>query len=286
MNPFNEHLKSYITACLTVAVIYAFAAGFNLPVFVRIVNGACFGIVLFSTGIVLWNIFRFAMPASHAPVFRRIFIVVLAFTTCALVAGIESLIIYLSFPSLFDAYVPTLPVRAFIAFLLFVICYLLYAIMDEDIKKQEGNSEEMSVGASATTEPGNAGIGNAEPGNAEPGRQPYADMPQTVDRITVRSGQKIKIIPVADILYVKADGDYVAIRTAEGSWLKEQTMKYTEDRLPISSFVRIHRSYIVNIHRISRIERYGEKRQVVLSNNEKIIISAARYHTLKQILGI
>jgi DNA-binding LytR/AlgR family response regulator len=105
------------------------------------------------------------------------------------------------------------------------------------------------------------------------------------DRITVRSGQKIKIIPIEDIIYIKADGDYISIKASEGNWLKEQTMKYTEDILPTDHFVRIHRSYIVNVNHISRIERYGEKQQVVLHNNEKIKISAARYQTLRQVLG-
>ena len=83
-----------------------------------------------------------------------------------------------------------------------------------------------------------------------------------------------------------ADGDYISIHTQEGNWLKEQTMKYTEELLPPNKFVRIHRSYIVNVDQISRIERYGERQQVVLHNKEKIKISAARYMVLKQILGI
>jgi DNA-binding LytR/AlgR family response regulator len=61
-------------------------------------------------------------------------------------------------------------------------------------------------------------------------------------------------------------------------------MKHTEDMLPPDKFIRIHRSFIVNTNYISRIERYGEH-QIVLLNSEKIKISAARYHSLKQILG-
>ena len=112
------------------------------------------------------------------------------------------------------------------------------------------------------------------------------DTTANLDRITVRSGTKIKIIPLDSVIYIQADGDYISIHTPEGKWLKEQTMNYTENMLPPHSFVRIHRSYIVNIHHISRIERYGEKQLIVLHNNEKIKISAARYQLLKQILGI
>ena len=106
------------------------------------------------------------------------------------------------------------------------------------------------------------------------------------DRIAVRSGQNIKIIPLVDIIFIKADGDYISINTANGYWLKEQTMKYTEETLPADSFLRIHRSYIVNVNHISRIERYGEKQLIVLHNNEKIKISTARYQILKQALRL
>jgi DNA-binding LytR/AlgR family response regulator len=107
-----------------------------------------------------------------------------------------------------------------------------------------------------------------------------------VERITVRNGQKIKIIPVEEILYLQADGDYVSIRTAEGRWLKEQTMKYSEEILPADRFVRIHRSYIVNITHISRIERYGEQQSIILHNGERIRISSARYQLLRRRLDI
>ena len=107
-----------------------------------------------------------------------------------------------------------------------------------------------------------------------------------IDRLTVRYGQKIKIIPIHEIIYVKADGDYVTIYTAEGHWLKEQTMKHTEDILPQDRFVRTHRSYIVNINHINRIERYSDQQLIVLSNGEKIKISNARYQVLKQRLGL
>ena len=116
--------------------------------------------------------------------------------------------------------------------------------------------------------------------------EPSKAVKSPIDRITVRSGQNIKIIPIDDIIFIKADGDYISIKTAYGNWLKEQTMKYTEDILPNDRFLRIHRSYIINLNHISRIERYGEKQLIVLHNNEKIKISTARYQVLKQVLGV
>ena len=276
MNPFSKHKKRYITACFLVAVIYAFVAGFNQTVIFRIINGTGFGILLFATGIVLWIIFRFAIPANCSHKYRIIFVLILTFLTSSIISGIEMLVVYLCFPSSFDSYAPTIPVRAFIALLICVILYLLYEFIEKKRFSSESISSKKPIDSLLISElKQNEATNHANPATT-----------QMIDRLTVRTGQKIKIIPIDNILYIKAEGDYIGIRTAEGSWLKEQTMKYTEDRLPLNDFVRIHRSFIVNIHKINRIERYGEKQQVVLSNNEKIKISAARYQTLKLILGI
>jgi len=250
MSPFNEYRKIYISVCFITAVIYAFVMGTGQPVIVYLTDGLIFGILLFVAGIILWNTFRFAIPVSYSPKYRNIFMVIFIIITGLLISGIETFAIYLCFPSSFNTYVLTLPVRIFLTWLLLFILYLLYLYYYEIAKHVK-----------------------IQPATA-------------IDRITVRNGQKIKIIPVDSIIYIKADGDYITIHTSEGKWLKEQTMKYTEDQLPANCFLRIHRSYIVNIHQISRIERYGEKQLIVLQNNEKIKISAARYQLLKQILGI
>jgi DNA-binding LytR/AlgR family response regulator len=154
---------------------------------------------------------------------------------------------YLLSPSSFEHFVATIPVRILITLLTVAIIRLYYLLYSDK-------------------------------------KEPLPTAAQPVDRITVRSGQKIKIIAIDEILYIKADGDYISIRTSEGSWLKEQTMKHTEDMLPPDKFIRIHRSFIVNTNYISRIERYGEHQQVVLHNREKIKISAARYQSLRHIL--
>lgn len=249
-------------ACFVVAVIYAFALGENLPVLFCITDGLIYGSILCLTGFSLWNIFRFAMPANYTPKYRITFIFILAILTGILISGIETFAIYLCFPSLFDSFLYSIPARLFVTLLIFVIIRLLYISHYEKNKNPEEKTQlkETRTKTSNLTTP-------------------------SIDRIAVRSGQKIKIIAINEIIYIKADGDYISIHTPEGSWLKEQTMKYTEDTLPINCFVRVHRSYIVNINHISRIERYGEKQQIILHNNEKIKISTARYQTLKQILG-
>jgi len=105
------------------------------------------------------------------------------------------------------------------------------------------------------------------------------------DKITVRAGNGIKVIPVEDLLFIQADGDYISLVTANGSWLKEETMKHVQEVLSPSQFVRIHRSFIVNVAKINRIERYGQQQLIILNNGKSIRISASGYRTLKETLG-
>lgn len=109
---------------------------------------------------------------------------------------------------------------------------------------------------------------------------------EPIDRITVRTGNGIKVIGITQLLYIKSEGDYIALVTAEGRWLKEQTMKSIQESLPSRQFVRIHRSFLVNVEAISRIERYGEQQLVALRNGDSIRISASGYKALREALGI
>lgn len=110
---------------------------------------------------------------------------------------------------------------------------------------------------------------------------------QLLDRIAVKVRDKIVVIPINQLYYLKADGDYVQLHTAEAFYLKEQTMKYFENVLPNHLFVRIHRSYIVNVEMISGIEQYGKQtRQVILKNGDKILVSVNGYKALRQKLEL
>ena len=274
---FNEYRKSYITACFATAVIYAFVVGENQTLIIRFADGMIYGSILFAIAYLLHPIFRFVIPLHLSSIYRIIFVSVFAAITGFLVIGVESFAIYLCFPASLDYFVPTLPLRAFISFLIIIIHCLLFLYDDSLVKSRE------IIESFPDKTPMDSSQANALEKTL---MNPDDAVSAIIDRITVRSGNKIKIIPVESIIYIQADGDYISIHTAEGKWLKEQTMNYTENRLPPQSFVRIHRSYIVNVHQISRIERYGEKQLIVLHNNEKIKISAARYQLLRQILGI
>ena len=112
------------------------------------------------------------------------------------------------------------------------------------------------------------------------------DTPAQVTRIVVRKGNSINIIPVNQVRYVEAQDDYVMIYHSGGKALKQQTMKFYEDNLPKDNFVRIHRSYIVKIEEINRIEPYTKDNYVaVLHSGDKLPVSKAGYKHLKEELN-
>lgn len=107
------------------------------------------------------------------------------------------------------------------------------------------------------------------------------------NRIVVKTGSKVKIIPIHDIQYLEADDDFVKIVTAEGSFLKNKTMSFYEQSLDPQQFVRVHRSYILHISQITKIEPYQKETHLaILRNGQQIPVSKTGYGKLKSILGI
>ena len=129
----------------------------------------------------------------------------------------------------------------------------------------------------------------SDKGNKIPANQLLAktpDIPAPVNRIVVRKGNAINLIPVEQIRYVEAQDDYVMIYHNEGKALKQQTMKFYEENLPKTDFVRIHRSYIVKVENIKRIEPYGKDNHVaILDSGDKLPVSRSGYKHLKDELN-
>ena len=110
---------------------------------------------------------------------------------------------------------------------------------------------------------------------------------EILQRIAVKSGSKIEIIAIGDIVYLESEGDYVMIHTKEGKFLKEKTMKYFEQHLDPDTFIRIHRSYIININEISRIELFEKENYIVkLKNGDQVKASSSGYKALKDALKL
>lgn len=110
---------------------------------------------------------------------------------------------------------------------------------------------------------------------------------QKITRIVIRDGGRIRILPLKDVWVIEADDDYVKIKTADGAFLKKDTLKHYEEELPYDQFVRVHRTFMVNVSQISRIDPYEKTSHVaVLKNGDRIAVSKQGYLRLKEVLGI
>jgi len=106
-------------------------------------------------------------------------------------------------------------------------------------------------------------------------------------RIVVKDAGNIKIIPTVDVMYIEAYDDYVKIHTKERYFLKKKTMNYYEQSLDQANFLRIHRSYILNVNQLTRIESFEKNSyRATLTNGATIPISRSSYGDLKNVLGI
>lgn len=111
--------------------------------------------------------------------------------------------------------------------------------------------------------------------------------PGQMNRVVVKTGVRIRIIPVQEIHYLEADDDYVKIHTKEGSFLKKKTMNYFEEGLDGKQFVRVHRSYLLQVGEITRIEPYEKEGHIaILRSGMRVPISKTGYAKIKQILGL
>ena len=107
------------------------------------------------------------------------------------------------------------------------------------------------------------------------------------NRIVVKNGSNIKIIPVQDVIYIEAYDDYVKIFTKEGHHLKKKTMSHFESVLDATEFLRVHRSYIVQLAQITKIEPFEKNNHLaLLKSGAKIPLSRSGYVKLKEVLGL
>ena len=114
-----------------------------------------------------------------------------------------------------------------------------------------------------------------------------SQIPPQNQRIVVKNGSKIKIIPIQDVFYLEAADDYVKVHTHEGNFLKNKTMNHFEQTLDPQQFVRSHRSYMVNIQQITRIDPYEKDNHVaILRSGAKVPVSRNGYVKLRTVLGL
>jgi len=101
----------------------------------------------------------------------------------------------------------------------------------------------------------------------------------------VKDGTKVTLIPVGKLEYAEALDDYVQLVSEGKKHLKQQTISGLESSLDPALFVRVHRSFVVNLERVTRIEPYGkDSRVAILSNGARLPVSRAGYGRLKELL--
>ncbi len=106
------------------------------------------------------------------------------------------------------------------------------------------------------------------------------------ERLVVKDGVKVHIIPVARLDYAEAQDDYVALASGGKKYLKQQTISSVEACLDPARFVRIHRSYLVSFERVTKIEPYGkDSKLAVLADGTQLPVSRAGYARLAALLG-
>jgi DNA-binding LytR/AlgR family response regulator len=278
MNPITENrytLVRYLAlwSLFTAAYTVAFGVLALLPTEVAGVGGAVFGVVSGFEGLILWSILKYGTVRGPKTSLFRIgtftMVTVTGVLFVAVAVGAETAAIYIAAERLPTSFTTTIPARSLVTAAVYV-CFVLWyssAIRSENALPREEASTPVP---------------------------PAEKSASALERITVRgAGGHIEVIETGRIIYIQTEGDYVAIVTPEGRWLKEGTMKYFEEALPRDRFVRVHRSYIVAVGDISRIETSGRDHTLVLHprggnrpGESTIRMSEAGYRLLKRTLGL
>lgn len=163
-------------------------------------------------------------------------------------------------------FLPVIPVRCIIALLLYSYSILFYRY---DHKKSLLSKTDEQLPETNMIE-------------AAP-----EDAATEIEHIAVKNGTKIDLVYTSDIIHIQAEGDYVIIYSVNGRYIKEQTMKSLENSLSSNKFVRVHRSSIVNIEYIQRIELFEKQSQILhLQKGLQVKASPSGYRLLKNKLNL
>jgi hypothetical protein len=250
--------------------IYIYSAFTSFSFVTLITDAGAYTLLYAVTGVLLMYIIKYA-GFDNLNVFQRnLNYFGLFLFAIIIVVGIAYVIVMIiSDDGTVEILQTLLPLRVFISSLIFCLLVSIYKLK-LSVQKDELNEEP-----------------NYSQSEEMPLKDYSSDPKDFIDRIAIKSGQKINVIPVDEIYCLKAESDYVQVITEKGKYLKEQTMKYFEENLLPIKFVRVHRSYIVNVDAISRIELYEKQTQLVtLKNGMQIRMSQSGYKLLKNILKL
>lgn len=251
---------------------FCFSLLLPLPVLYIVADAVVYACTYLLLGLMLWSTLRYGQFNTQ-PFMQVVLIYVALITLSVVVSYAVGYGFYQLLPLIeADVLFTFMPVRLFVSLLVtvlliqynhFRICRIIHST---DAQNRTDEAEELIP----VTE-----------------QQETATTVELLERISVKSGTKIHVIPVADVVCLQADGDYVQIHTMSGKYLKEQTMKYFEENLPPTQFLRVHRSCIVNVQCIARIELYDKQsQQLTLKNGQQIKVSQAGYKLLRSKLKL
>ncbi|MES2901688.1 MAG: LytTR family transcriptional regulator DNA-binding domain-containing protein [Pseudomonadota bacterium] len=127
------------------------------------------------------------------------------------------------------------------------------------------------------------------PGVQQPGMEAVvsdaAMRSKPLGRVLIRDGAKVHVIGADKIDYIEAQDDYVQICSEGRHYLKNQRLSDLESQLDGQVFVRVHRSYLLNIGCISRIEQGKDSHTAVLNSGQRIPISRSGYQKVRNLIG-
>jgi len=158
------------------------------------------------------------------------------------------------------------------AFEVHAVDYLLKPFSVERLSEALGRARE-KIHRGVPTTPGTALLDARAPGTKP-------------DRVLIRDGGDVHVIPIAKIDYVEAQDDYVCFRADGKRYLKQQTLTDVEANLDPSRFVRIHRSYILNVDRLAKLELYAkDSHAAILRDGTRLPVSRSGYTRLTTLIG-
>jgi len=273
IHPFLENTAKLLQYIL-VWVVYAFLQAFimqglvTLPFWMVLVNGVIDAGIFGLIGILLWSVVKYGNFEALTLYQRLVNNIALALLSIVSWLGCGYGLFSLIFGNeMSSQLIPVMPVLGFIGLLIYMLIMQRFRIAMFQINRFDETNE-----VSVVTE------------EIKPVKENQSEI---IERIAVKSGTKIHVVLIPEILYLQADGDYVQIFTEQGKFLKEQTMKYFEEHLPENQFVRVHRSVIVNVEMISRIELYEKQNQLLtLKNGQQIKTSPGGYKALRAVLNL
>jgi len=272
-HPFLENtsrILQYVLLWIVYALLQALVLQglIALPFWVVLVDGVIHAAVFGVIGILLWSVVKYGNFEALTLYQRLVNNTAMALLSLVLWLGAGYGIFYLIFgDGLSVLFIPVLPVLGLIGLFIYMMIMLQFRLVIMELTKKSEVPDTSPV--------------------VEDIQLKKENQSEILERIAVKSGAKIHVVLISEILYLQADGDYVQIFTTQGKYLKEQTMKYFEEHLPDNLFVRVHRSVIVNVEMISRIELYEKQNQLLtLKNGQQIKTSPGGYKALRVALNL